>query len=202
MNKQNLVKAYDIDAHRRANSTPAEWKIIERKVFLDRLKQENKQSLLELGAGTGMDSLYFQDNGLNVTCIDLSNEMVRYCKERGLTAKVMDFYHLDFADHSFHAIYALNCLLHVPKHDIDQVLGEIKRVLKPDGLFYMGLYGGKDSEGIWKEDAFEPKRFFASYSDESIRTLAGQHFEEIYFKRIPLDPNSPHFQLLILKNVE
>lgn len=86
--------------------------------------------------------------------------MIRYCKERGLTAQVMDFYNLDFDDNSFHAVYVLNCLLHVPKAEIHQVIKELKRVIKPEGLFYMGMYGGTESEGIWMEDSFELKRFF------------------------------------------
>lgn len=61
--------------------------------------------------------------------------MIRYCKERGLTAQVMDFYNLDFDDNSFHAVYVLNCLLHVPKAEIHQVIKEVKRVIKPEGLY-------------------------------------------------------------------
>lgn len=200
MKKADLALAYDADARRRVNSIPAEWKINERETFLNLLKQENKRSLLEIGAGAGTDSIYFKNNGIEVRCIDLSHEMIRYCKEKGLAAQVMDFYDLDFDDHSFDAVYALNCLLHVPKADIHRVFEEIKRVLKPEGLFYMGIYGGTDSEGIWMEDTFEPKRFFASYTDESLRTLVSQHFEEIYFDAVPLKEGSLHFQSLILKN--
>lgn len=201
MEKVDLAKAYDIDAHRRVNSTPTEWKINERERFLNLLVQENSSSLLEIGAGTGTDGIYFKESGLDVHCIDLSTEMIRYCKERGLNAQIMDFYNLDFDDHSFHAVYALNCLLHVPKADIHKVLKEINRVIKPEGLFYMGVYGGIDSEGIWMEDSFEPKRYFASYIDDSLRTLVGQHFQEVYFNTIPLKEGSFHFQSVILKKV-
>uniref|UniRef100_UPI0011A79D2C class I SAM-dependent methyltransferase n=2 Tax=Paenibacillus TaxID=44249 RepID=UPI0011A79D2C len=111
----------------------------------------------------------------------------------------MDFYHLTFEDDSFDAVYALNCLLHVPKNEIGGVLSEIKRVMKPDGLFYMGLYGGTDSEGVWENDWCEPKRFFASYSDCSIRALTGQYFKEISFQTVPLKEGEPYFQGLLLQ---
>lgn len=94
------------------------------------------------------------------SCIDLSNEMIRYCKERGLTAQVMDFYNLDFDDNSFHAVYAAKLPHTCFKAEIHQVIKEVKRVIKPEGLFNMGMYGGTESEGIWMEDSFEPKRFF------------------------------------------
>ncbi|WP_246079708.1 class I SAM-dependent methyltransferase [Paenibacillus piri] len=199
MNKINLAKSYDIDSHRRVNAKPAEWKVIERGNFLNKLLSSDKKNLLEIGAGTGIDSLYFKENGIEVTSIDLSTEMVLYCKERGLQAYVMDFYNLDFADSTFDAVYALNCLLHVPKSEIDDVLLGIKRIMKPNALFYMGLYGGKDSEGIWDNDWCDPKRFFASYSDNSIRAVAGKHFKEISFNTIPLKDGQPYFQSLTLQ---
>jgi ubiquinone/menaquinone biosynthesis C-methylase UbiE len=57
--------------------------------------------------------------------------MVRLCKEKGLDARCMDFHNLEFEDQSFDAVYALNCLLHEPKANMDGVLVEIHRVLKP-----------------------------------------------------------------------
>jgi SAM-dependent methyltransferase len=201
MDKTNLANSYDKDAQRRANAAPVEWKLIEREMFMNKLLSSDKKNLLEIGAGTGIDSLYFNNGGINVTCIDLSGEMIRFCKEKGLKAYVMDFYNLDFADGAFDAIYALNCLLHVPKNEIDNVLLEIKRVMKPGALFYMGLYGGNDSEGIWDNDWCEPKRFFASYSDHSIRALVQKHFKEIDFHTVLLQQGQPHFQSLTLQKL-
>ncbi len=155
--------------------------------FLNRLEQEGIYNLLEIGAGTGRDSKIFSDHGYNVICIDLSQEMVQLCKEKGLHASVMDFYELDFQDASFNAVYALNCLLHVPKKEIDKVLIEIKRVLKPQGIFYLGLYGGKDSEGIWEKDWCEPKQLIKPY------------FELVEFNIIAMEEGNPHFQSILLR---
>ncbi|WP_152392705.1 class I SAM-dependent methyltransferase [Paenibacillus guangzhouensis] len=199
MDKINLSKSYDLDSHRRVNAKPVEWKVAEREKFLHQLRSSNKKTLLEIGAATGIDSLYFKEHGIDVISIDLSNEMISYCKAKGLEAYVMDFYNLDFANNTFDAVYALNCLLHVPKHEIEDVLLGIRRIMKPDALFYMGLYGGIDSEGVWEDDWCEPKRFFASYSDRSIRTLAGTYFNELSFHTIPLQEGKPHFQALILQ---
>ncbi|AZN41033.1 class I SAM-dependent methyltransferase [Paenibacillus albus] len=199
MNKADLAKSYDIDSQRRANSKSADWKLVERAEFLAKLRSSNKRSLLEIGAGTGLDSLYFKDAGLEVTSVDLSPEMIRYCKEKGLQAYVMDFYNLEFPDDTFEAVYSLNCLLHVPKSEIGDVLQEIKRVMKPGALFFMGLYGGNNSEGIWENDWCEPKRFFASYSDQAIRAVAAEHFHEISFHTVALQEGQLFFQALILQ---
>ncbi len=196
-----LREAYDRMAGERDTSEPAPWKLEERQRFLTWLQQEGKATLLEIGAGTGRDSLFFQDQGLAVTCIDLSPANVELCRAKGLEAYVMDFLNLAFPDRSFDAVYALNCLLHVPKADLPIVLQKIRQVLKPDGLFYMGLYGGADWDGPLPNDRYEPKRFFSFHTDEGIRQLTAQFFELLYFKRIPVDRERDdfHFQSMILR---
>jgi SAM-dependent methyltransferase len=199
--KAQLARSYDNDAFRRSQSQPAAWKQLERSALLDRLRGERKISLLEIGAGPGKDSLFFQESGLSVACVDLSEENIRLCRENGLDAQVMDFYSLSFPDASFDAVYAFNCLLHVPKSELGQVLAEIRRVLRPGGLLYMGVYGGRNSEGIYENDWCEPKRFFASYTDEAIQAAvaAGGSFELLEFHTVPLGEGQPHFQSLILR---
>lgn len=171
----------------------------ERKVFRI-AKQRKHKSLLELGAGAGNDSKYFYDCGLRVTSTDLSDEMIKLCKEKGLDSKVMDFYDLGFHDEFFESAYAINSILHVPKDDINSVLKEINRVLKPGGVFYMGVYGGHNFEGIWDEDWCEPKRFFSFYTDEMIQKVVNRYFELVYFNSVPLELGKHfHFQSIILR---
>jgi ubiquinone/menaquinone biosynthesis C-methylase UbiE len=197
--KTNLKKTYDAFASERESSSTQEWKVVERSDFLQRLQTEGKTRLLEIGAGTGRDSLFFQEKGLTITAVDLSDEMVAFCRDKGLDAQVMDFYELKFDGGSFDAVYALNCLLHVPKADLPDVLTEIKRVLKPDGLFLMGVYGGQNSEGIWEQDHYEPKRFFSMYSDELLVQAVGQIFEIVDFHTVSMGEGSLHFQSLTLR---
>ncbi len=104
--------------------------------------------MLEVGAGTGQDSLFFQENGFDVVATDLSPEHVRRCREKGLDAHVMDFLGLDFPAASFDAIYAFNCLLHVSSADFPAVLKIIERLLKPGGVFFLGQHGGAESDSI------------------------------------------------------
>lgn len=59
--KENLKNYYNQDAARRnRNKRRAHWKIKVRKNFYTVIKRENKKTLLELGAGAGFDSLFFQ----------------------------------------------------------------------------------------------------------------------------------------------
>jgi len=201
-NKATLQQAYNNFADQRERSDLADWKVQERENFLALLTQEGKNAFLEIGAGTGHDSLYFQQQGLDVTAVDFSEEMIRLCKEKGLNAQLMDFTELDFPDEAFDAVQAMNCLLHVPKAQLDAVLLEIRRVLKPSGLFFLGIYGGQDSEGIWENDSYEPKRFFAMYEDEAIKKIVQRRFKLEDFHTVNMDPGTPHFQSLLLRKIE
>ena len=196
----NLRAAYDRAVEEREARPLLPWKLEERQRFLDLLNQEQKTTLLEIGAGTGRDSLFFQEQGLQVTCTDLSPAMARHCQQKGLNAQVMEFRHLDFPAESFDAVYALNCLLHVPNSDLPAVLQQIQRVLKPGGLMFLGVYGGPAAEGPAPEDTYEPKRFFSWRTDEQIQAMVRPYFQIVSFKAIPLQGEQyEHFQSLILR---
>jgi SAM-dependent methyltransferase len=201
--KNKLIESYNNHAQERDTYTMEAWKVEERANFLTLLQSKSKQSFLEIGAGTGRASKFFQDMGMNVTCIDLSPEMIKLCQQKGLSAQVMDMTNLDFPPDSFDAVYALNSLLHIPKADSRIVLENVKKVLKSSGLFYLGVYGSDEEfEGIWDQDAYHPKRFFSFHTDENIRQITAEIFELLYFKRIPINGSRPHFQSLILGKPE
>ena len=197
---EELRVAYDGSAVERERGEKIEWKITERQLFLDMLLSEGKHSLLEIGAGTGQDAQFFQQQGLEVICTDLSPEMVKFCRQKGLPAYVMDFLQLDFPPASFAAIYALNCLLHVPSQDLPTVLGKIRELLQPGGLFYLGVYGGSEHEGTMDNDQHTPRRFFSYHTDAFMRQVTQKFFEPVYFKAVALPGDlSFHFQSIILR---
>lgn len=205
MDNQNQLKnAYNKQANQRNQATTEAWKVKERNRFLKLVQDEEKTSLLEIGAGPGNDSLYFKENGLKTFSTDLSPEMITLCKEKGLEAVEMSFYDLTFPSNHFDAIYALNCLLHVPKAELEDVLIELKRVLQPGGLFYLGVYGGKNSEGIWEDDVYEPKRFFSFYEDDALQTLLTAHFSIESFQVISKEVIGGNlaFQSVVLRKTE
>lgn len=196
----NLRSAYNQSAEQRNQGTKSTWKLESRQAFLEQLQREGKIRLLEIGAGPGADGRFFQDHGLTVTCTDLSPEMVRLCRAKGLDAHVMDFLNLDFPDAHFDAVFALNCLLHVPKADLPRTMQAIRRVLKPGGLIYTAVYGGFEHEDIWQDDNHEPKRFFAFYTDEQVQAVFGRFFTVEQFTAVDNNTdNGLHSQILILR---
>jgi SAM-dependent methyltransferase len=198
--RHNLTEAYNAEARQRDASDIQPWKVEERAGFLVLLKKEHKQSLLEIGSGPGRDGKFFKDEGFDVTCIDLSTEMVNLCRLKGLKAQVMDAADLQFPVSSFDAVYALNSLLHLAKVELPRVLDNISSVLKSSGLFYFGVYGGYDFEGVRENDRCTPKRFFSFYTDNGLKQTVSKTFEIVHFETITLDNKEQlHFQSLILR---
>jgi SAM-dependent methyltransferase len=175
-----LRAAYDGRAGWRDGLTKEPWKVAERQAFRARLAPDAR--LLEVGAGTGQDSAYFQDEGLAVVAVDLSPAMVEHCRAKGIEAHVADFLRLDVPGGSFDAVYAMNCLLHVPNRDLPAVLAAIRAVLRPGGLFFLGVFGGTESaEGPVAGDEHVPPRFFSWRTDEQLLGFATVGFDVVDF---------------------
>jgi SAM-dependent methyltransferase len=195
---ESLRTAYDGAVEHRDRTEKASWKITERAGFLRRLRDKGCQRLLELGAGTGQDSVFFAGHGLQVVATDLSPKMVACCREKGLDARVMDLLHLDFPAESFDAVYALNCLLHVPNADLPAAGEVIASVLRPGGLFFLGVYGHDVAEeGPFEDGIHHPPRFFSWRTDEQIQQFARRRFDIVDFHVVA--PERQHFQSLTLR---
>jgi SAM-dependent methyltransferase len=197
--KEKLMESYDNNSGLRDRMNMDPWKVNEMNLFLKAVKELKGLQVLDLGSGPGKHGLYFKDNGLDVTCIDLSPNMIEACQAKGLDARVMDLYNLDFEEGTFDAVWSMNCLLHVPKNTLEAVLHDIKRVMKPGGYFYMGVYGGYQHEGVWEEDPYTPHRFFSFYEDEAIKKVVSRVFEIVRFEHIPMEGMNTDYQSMILK---
>jgi len=195
--KSNLRKYYNQEAERRNSGEKQDWKVKLRYEFYRLAAQEHKKTLVELGAGTGQDSQFFMDNGLEVVAVDLSGEMVKICKEKNINAYELDFYHLSKLNQTFDCCWAMNSLLHVPKSDLKTVLMGIDAILNKSGIFFMGVYGGEDTEHHWTNDISTP-RFFSFYSESTIKEILQDVFEIISFEHFIVGDNID-FQSVFLR---
>ena len=182
--KARLSETYDAHAEQRDREGEAAWRWPLCQQTVSILKTENKHRLLEIGAGAGHTSRYFADRGLDVTAVDLSPAHVERARAKGLTAYHRDFYDLGFRLESFDAVWAMNCLLHVPTGDLEDVLGGIGDVLVAGGLFCMGVWGGIAEEGIYEDDPYRPPRFFALRTDDDLLARVGTAFTIEHFTTV------------------
>jgi SAM-dependent methyltransferase len=102
-----------------------------------RLTGKGPGRLLDLGCGTGAQTLAFRDAGWDVTGVDVSEDMLRRARIRELNVVRADASKLPFDDASFDA--AVSVWTHTDVDDFPAAIGEVARVLRPDGpLVYVG----------------------------------------------------------------
>jgi SAM-dependent methyltransferase len=108
-------------------------------------------SILELGCGAGNHSAVMLSEGFAVRATDGSPEMAAIASRRlGHPVEAMRFDQLD-AREAYDGVWASACLLHVPRDELESILGRIHRALKPSGVFYasfkIGESDGRDNLG-------------------------------------------------------
>ncbi|MCD6321648.1 MAG: class I SAM-dependent methyltransferase, partial [Clostridiales bacterium] len=157
---EGLIRYYNEYANHREETVKSEWKVELRDKVAQHFVESDVSSLLEIGCGTGQDSLFFMEKGIKVKAIDISAANIDYCIKKGINAQVMNLYNMNFENNTFDSVYAMNCLLHVPVKNLPEVLREIKRVIKPGGILFVGNYGG-DHEGNRKFRDQKLSRFFS-----------------------------------------
>jgi len=179
--RDSLARSYDAAAASRDEMGEAEWRWPIAEAFLARLREAEGSRLLEVGSGVGYTSVWFAERGIDVVATDLSPEQVALCRTKGIEAHVRDMYDLDFPEKSFDALWAMNCVHHVPAADMSSVLDGFADVLVPGGLLYIGVWGGRDEEGIYDDDFYPPPRFFSLRSDATLRSVMGNRFAILEF---------------------
>jgi SAM-dependent methyltransferase len=199
--KAALRRAYDTRAAERDMRDLPEFRAPIRREFARLLAASGGGRLLDLGAGAGQEAAWFADAGVDVIALDLSPENVVRCRARGVDAVVGDFYDLGFPDASFDGVWAMSSLLHVPDVHLPEVLAEVERVLRPHGLFQVGLWGGPGTEGPWEGDDHDPPRFYSLRTDDRARELFTARFVEIAFSTTVPEHARPgvHYQVLLLR---
>lgn len=103
--------------------------------------------ILDLGCGSGRDSLAFKILGYQVEAIDFSEELVTKAKElTGINVRQQSFYELDEQD-KYDGIWACASLLHCDRENLAEVMRRILKALKINGVLYMSFkYGDSDRE--------------------------------------------------------
>lgn len=100
--------------------------------------------LLEVGCGTGTDSLQFARGGAIFTGMDLTPRSIEIARKRFEVYQqqgefvLSDAENLDFPDESFDVVYSFGVIHHTP--NTERAAAEIHRVLKPGGKAIVMVY--------------------------------------------------------------
>jgi len=113
-------------------------------IFAQYRLRENDR-ILELGCGNGsMWSDHALPEGAELILTDFSEGMLDSARANvgvrdGISFRQADIQQIPYADESFDTVIANMMLYHVP--DLAKALSEVRRVLKPGGLFYCATSG-------------------------------------------------------------
>jgi len=111
----------------------------------ERWQRDRRYFILDLGCGLGRHSLFLAARGFAVAAFDLSEigvaALEKAANDRHLpvVARVGDMKKLPYQDSSFDAIVAFNVIYHADRAGVEQVVGEIGRVLAPGGEIFLTL---------------------------------------------------------------
>jgi ubiquinone/menaquinone biosynthesis C-methylase UbiE len=134
---------------------------------------EHASRVLDIGCGYGKDTFYLsQQRGIAAVGLDYSAGMLA---EAHKAFPEVDFVRMDmrrllFPDKYFGAVWANDCIYHIPKKDIKPVLAEVRRVLQPSGVFSFNfkLGNGERMEQNPKSYGGKP-RFYSYYETEEMK---------------------------------
>ena len=187
---QQTIKTYNEMAGEYDDETKDFWERFPRTI-IDKFSELTSGKILDVGSGPGRDGLILQKHGFDVVCFDASEEMIKLSMQKGLVSVVGDFKALPFQNGSFDGVWAYTSLLHIGKSEIGRAIEEIKRVLKSDGIFGLGMIEGdteeyRESSGVGKPRLFS---FYKKNELENILTHAG--FEILYFEQF--QPKSKNY---------
>jgi len=125
--------------------------------FKRRVGDTNGMRMLDAGSGCGGLSIAFTEAGANVVGVEIEDALAKVAtkeaKLAGVAPKflVYDGMRLPFKDNSFDAIVSVSVLEHTSNPQ--QYMGELLRVLKPEGKFYLAfpnrLWPKETHTGLW-----------------------------------------------------
>ena len=167
-------------------------------------QENNINTIIELGAGLGRDSIYFSINNLFVTSLDYSqsginiiNKKINKDKLKNIKTKVFDIRQkLPFEDNSIDGCFShmLYCMA-LSNQNLLNLNKEIWRILKPDGLNIYTVRNEHDGDyknGIHRgEDMYENDGFIVHFFNKTkinqltdgFKNIKIESFEEGTFPR-------------------
>ena len=162
---RETIGYYDTNATRFvADAADVEFGALQRE-FVRRLPKGGR--VLDLGCGSGRDSLAFLKAGLVVDAVDGSAQMVKAAS--GLTG--LPVAHALFSDYGpkgpYGGIWACSSLLHVPAAKLAGVIVKYSRALAPGGTFYLSFKLGA-------HDGMRNGRWFTDLDGPALRALVAE----------------------------
>jgi SAM-dependent methyltransferase len=141
------------------------------------IRREQPTTVLEVGCGGGQFAARVAEENpqARVLATDRSARFVELAAARGVPARMADIQQLPLEDGAFDVVASLWMLYHVP--DLDRGLAEVRRVLRPGGLFVAVTNGDEHTADLRREAGGGP--VVTAFSTENGAAALRRHFAEV-----------------------
>ena len=164
-------------------------------------RERGAQRALDLGCGVGRHTVYLAQQGISTAGVDASEEALTHTGAALTAAELpVDVHYalmsdLPFPDGAFDLVLSWNVIYHGSGEDVRRTLAEIRRVLRPGGL-YLGTMLSKRNARFGEGDEVAPDTFVITGQDDD---KAHAHF---YCSQTELTRLLAGFALLTLDEAE
>lgn len=164
---------------------------IEDNWILDYMKYLPKTgNLLDLGCGVGQYSIYLYNLGYNVSSCDISLKALEILNEKNknIKTKIQDMNKpLDYKDNEFDIVFANLSIHFLSDENTENLLSEIKRILKPNGIFIGSVNSAKAYEFI-KDHIIKLEDNYYDSNGRTVRLFDDKSFDKYFidFDKIAL----------------
>jgi SAM-dependent methyltransferase len=155
------------------------WQIEERNRFANRFSRGSL--ILDLGCGMGRDLRIFDQFGLRCLGLDFSKQMLSIHGFKDCVCASMN--RLPFKKETFDGVWSCSSMKYLAYEELLETLKEVRRVLKFDGLCWIGLDEGEGEVTEKRDDIdltlhLHSGNHFSSFLEElGVKILEKQHIK-------------------------
>ncbi len=161
-----------------------------------------KGRVLEIGSGGGRDGIKIASAGYDYTGIDQSKGLLEEARGNFPNLKLyyQSIYGIHLPESDFDGFWCAATLIHLPKKRIYEALGNIRRVIKPQGVGFIALKQGIGDMVCEQEevDGQTFTRYFSYYQeDEFVRILNRARFFRLESSTISVSQKTTWLNYLV-----
>ena len=180
--EQHLKESWD-EAYKRHDFRELPWETVKPDEELVRILREEKIKeckVLDIGCGSGTNSIFLAKNGFDVVGVDISPTAIEIAKKRAEDAGVkVEFlvanaYALKFAKNSFDFVFDRGCFHHIPVEYRGKYVKQNHLLLAEKGKYY--LHAFSDRNGWHQENLFSLEKI-KSYFGDYFKILEAEEIE-------------------------
>ncbi len=168
--------------------------------IVDNLRNSRNAECLEIGSTEGFGTSKIAEKVRMVIAVDKDKETIEHAsaknKQQNVKFKVADGTNLPFNDESFDLVVSLQVIEHI--EDDHKYLQEIKRVLKPKGLFFCSTPNKKNR---YIKDKPWNRFHVREYDYQEFKSLFNNYFSRVQPFCISAKGNTAEFEKKRLKKV-